>query len=110
MLRGGPYSLEIAVKETANALWKRVVLLGDIGIERARILLDYLLELSEIALKIEPQRAYLQRALEIAIECEIPIYDALFLAQALAKKAELATSDREQAEVASSLGIAHFLV
>jgi len=36
-------SLDLAMKEVANAIWKRVFLLKDIDVERAFIILDDLL-------------------------------------------------------------------
>jgi hypothetical protein len=35
------YILELAVKEVVNAIWKRVALVKDIGVERAFALLSY---------------------------------------------------------------------
>ena len=41
------YILELAVKEVVNAIWKRVTLVKDIGVERVFVLLSYLLELKK---------------------------------------------------------------
>lgn len=98
-----PYTLNIAVKEVANAIWRRVTLLGDISIEKALMLLDNLLELKNALLIVEPQDPYLNQALRIAIENKITIYDALFIAQAIAKQAILTSSDEEQCRIAEKL-------
>jgi len=105
IVREKPYTIELAVKEAANSIWKRVKLLKDIDENKALILLGDLLKLRRVALRIEPQDVYLTQALEIALKNDATIYDALFIAQALAKKAILVTSDKKQAEIANRLGI-----
>jgi len=105
ILREKPYTIELAVKEVANSIWKRVKLLRDIDENKALTILGDLLELRRTALRIEPQDVYLGQALEIALKNDATIYDSLFIAQALTKKAILVTSDKKQAEIASRLDI-----
>ena len=105
ILREKPYTIELAVKEVANSIRKRVKLLRDIDENKALTILGDLLELRRTALRIEPQDVYLGQALEIALKNDATIYDSLFIAQALTKKAILVTSDKKQAEIASRLGI-----
>ena len=105
ILREKPYTIELAVKEVANSIWKRVKLLRDIDENKALTILGDLLELKRTALRIEPQDVYLGQALEIALKNDATIYDSLFIAQALTKKAILVTSDEKQAEIAGRLGI-----
>ena len=105
ILREKPYTIELAVKEVANSIWKRVKLLRDIDENKALTILGDLLELRRTVLRIEPQDVYLGQALEIALKNDATIYDSLFIAQALTKKAILVTSDKKQAEIASRLGI-----
>jgi len=100
-----PYTLELAVKETTNAIWRRVILLTDISVEKAFIILNDLLELKKYLLRVEPQNPYLSQALKIAIENKITVYDALFIAQALTKQAALISSDEKQCKLAESLNI-----
>ncbi|MEM0005223.1 MAG: type II toxin-antitoxin system VapC family toxin [Desulfurococcaceae archaeon] len=100
-----PYTLELAVKEVVNAMWKRVTLIKDISVEKAFVLLSDLLELKKKLLVVEPQDWYLSQALEISIKEEIPVYDSLFIAQAIAKQATLASSDRRQCQVAEKLNV-----
>ena len=100
-----PYTLELAVKEVANAIWRRATLIKDIGSEKALILLSDLLELKKKVLIVEPQDQYLTQALEIAIKEGITVYDALFIAQAIVKQATLVSSDRDQCQVAEKLGV-----
>ena len=105
ILREKPYTIELAVKEVANSIWKRVKLLKDIDENKALTILGDLLKLTRTALRIEPQDIYLGQALEIALKNDATIYDSLFIAQALTKKAILVTSDKKQAQIASRLGI-----
>jgi len=105
ILREKPYTIELAVKEVANSIWKRAKLLKDIDENKALTILGDLLKLRRTALRIEPQDIYLSQALEIALKNDAAVYDSLFIAQALAKKAILVTLDKKQAEIASRLGI-----
>lgn len=105
ILREKPYTIELAIKEVANSIWKRVKLLKDIDENKALTILGDLLKLRRTALRIEPQDIYLGQALEIALKNDATIYDSLFIAQALAKKAILVTLDKKQAEIANRLGI-----
>lgn len=105
ILTGKPYTLDLAVKEVANAIWRRVTLMGDVSLEKAPVILGDLLELKRVALRVEPQDPYLGQALRIAIENRVTVYDSLFIAQALAKKAALATSDERQGRVAERLNV-----
>lgn len=105
ILTGKPYTLDLAVKEVANAIWRRVTLMGDVSLEKAPVILGDLLELRRVALRVEPQDPYLGQALRIAIENRVTVYDSLFIAQALAKKAALTTSDERQGRVAERLNV-----
>ena len=99
-------SLELAVKEVLNAIWKHAVLLGSItesiAFEKYRAL-KMLLENEVIVL--EPQDRYLDEALRIALGHSITFYDALFIAQARVREATLLTSDGFQSSVAEGLGV-----
>jgi predicted nucleic acid-binding protein len=105
ILTGRSYTLDLAVKEVANAIWRRVTLMGDVSLEKAPVILGDLLELKRVALRVEPQDPYLGQALRIAIENRVTVYDSLFIAQALAKKAALTTSDERQGRVAERLNV-----
>jgi len=105
VLRERPYTLDLAIKETANAIWRRVRLLGDIDKQKALLLLSDLVDIKRLILKIEPQDLYLRQALEIALQYGVTIYDALFIAQAHVKKAILITADKRQYEIASKVGV-----
>lgn len=105
ILHRRPYTLDLAIKETANAIWRRTRLLGDISEEKAVILLNDLLSIRDLILKIESQELYMRQALKIALQYKITIYDALFITQACRKKATLVTADKGQNLVASKLRV-----
>ena len=99
-----PFTLDLAIKEVANAIWRRVVLLHDIDIEKVLTLLNHFLELKKV-LRVELQDQYIVQAFTIALENNIAVYDALFIAQAMIKKATLITSDKRQFDIAQKLGV-----
>jgi len=100
-----PYTLDLAVKEVANAIWRRTILLRDLSAESAVRLLNHLLDLRRKVLRVEPQDQYIVQAFMITLENNIAVYDALFIAQAMAKKAMLVTSDKRQFDIAQKLGV-----
>ena len=52
---------------------------------------------------LEPEVKYIDKAFNIALEKEISIYDALYIALAVDKKMPLLTLNRKQKNVASKL-------
>lgn len=99
-------SLDHVVKEVANAIWKRSVVLNQEPPDVARTRLQLLKRLvNEAVVGIENELEYLDKAFEIAVENGITVYDALYIAQAIAHNAELLTSDKKQAEGAKRLGL-----
>jgi predicted nucleic acid-binding protein len=101
-LSEGCLTLELALKETANSLWKRVIR-KDLSDDLATSVLNTLLEARPF--KLEEQQELYPAAFKLAVEKKTTIYDALFIALALERKLPLATSDEQQASVARSLGI-----
>jgi len=110
ILRETPYTLDLAIKETINAIWRRVRILRDISDEKAITLLNDLINIKNLMLRVEDQDQYLHKALEIALKHGITIYDALFIAQAHSKKAILITADRRQHDIALKIGINSILI
>jgi predicted nucleic acid-binding protein len=103
-----PYTLDLAMKEVANAIWKRVFLLKDMDIKRAFMILNDLFDMK--LLRVEPQDNYLKLAFEIAINTGTALYDSLFIAQAFSKNAILITADKKQYKKTSELGLASILI
>jgi len=107
VLLEGVITVDLAIKEVANALCKKV-LRGDMNYETAIQILKDLVE--EKPLPIISQDKYLISAFEISAKHGITIYDALFIALAKERSQELVTSDTKQAEIARDLGLKAILV
>jgi predicted nucleic acid-binding protein len=80
---------DLLVGECANVLWKKVQR-DQLSVEQA-LLAARLLEGAEIELL--PTRALLSTATRIAIECNHPAYDCLYLALAMANDCRFVTAD-----------------
>ncbi len=104
-LEEGCVTLELALKEVANALWKKA-LVKEISLEASQEVFRRMLKV----VRVVGQAKLLEKAFEIAVQNHITIYDSLFIALAESKKAALVTSDGKQAEVAKTLGIKVFEV
>ena len=95
-----PYTLELAVKELGNALWKKA-LKGEVSFKDA---VEIIRGFKLIARFIK-QDAVIERAFELALKYRITLYDSLFIAAAEKTGATLVTCDSKQAEVARLLGL-----
>lgn len=100
-LKAGTLSIDLAVKEVANAVWKRFRQ-GAVSREEAKSMLNALKEIQERAIKIEEELTYLDGAAEIAFDRDITIYDSLYIALAKEKGLKLLTADETQANVATA--------
>ncbi len=101
VLLEGVVTLDLSVKELANALWKKVVR-NEMSYEVAQEIIRDMVEGK--ALRMESQENYLVDAFKIAVEANITVYDALFIALAKKKELELVACDAAQAEAARKLG------
>ena len=105
------HTLDLALKEVVNVIWKQAILLHNISLEEAGekyIALMKLVEGEVIAL--DDEMKYLKEAFETVLDMKITIYDALYVVKAKADRAQLLTSDKRQHEVAQKLGIKAILV
>ena len=85
-------TVSIAIEEVANVAWKRVVFFNEqkeIALKDKSI--DFIMGVCEV---IASQKL-LKDAFEIAIEDDITIYDALFIAASEREKVPLLTLDRK---------------
>jgi len=96
-IRGGVVSLDLSIKEVANALWKKV-LNEEIEVRDAEEIMKDLTKSGTI--KIKNQNDYMVGAFKIAVKNKITIYDSLFIELAKHVRTELVTSDTEQAKTA----------
>ncbi|MFP3256716.1 MAG: type II toxin-antitoxin system VapC family toxin [Candidatus Nanopusillus acidilobi] len=98
----GVITLDLSIKEVANALWKKI-LIGEMKEDIAIKILSDLLKRE--AMIIVNQDEYLIEAFKIANRNKITIYDSLFIALAKSKNLELVTSDKKQYEIAKNEGV-----
>jgi len=104
-LKEGCATLDLAIKETANALVKKV-LKNEVDAETAKKIIS---RLPSIA-RIMPQREHFLKALEIAVKHKLAIYDALFIALSVNTSMPLLTSDEKQAKISEEYGVTATLI
>ncbi len=99
-------TVDHALKEVLNAIWKAVRLRSlidpELAYEKHRAL-KLLVEKGVVV--VEPEETYLDDAFRIAMEAGLTVYDALYLAQARRRRARLLTCNTRQAKTARKLGI-----
>ncbi|MEZ0248183.1 MAG: type II toxin-antitoxin system VapC family toxin [Thermoproteus sp.] len=99
------YTVDLAVKEVANALWKhhaRGLADRDVVLKVWRAF-GRLIEAEAVV--VEDERKYVELAFTIALEGGITVYDALYIAQSIEKNATLLTADVRQAEAARARNV-----
>jgi predicted nucleic acid-binding protein len=107
IIEEGVITLDLSIKEVANALWKKI-LMGEMNEDIAiKIIYDLL---KGEAIIIVNQDEYLIEAFKIANRNKITIYDSLFIALAKSKNLELVTSDKKQYEIAKNEGVNAILI
>ena len=95
-------SLELALKETGNSLWKRARR-GELSDRQVKQIFSEFA--SARPFTVADQADLYAPAIEIATSLGVPLYDALFLALAKEKGLALVTSDSTQADAARKLGL-----
>ena len=95
---------DFVLVEFANVIWKKV---RRKELAASPRYVDALSSLNEI-ITLHPAADLIERAMQIALEIEHPVYDCLYLACAEGTESELTTADRNLVNKvsASSLGIA----
>jgi predicted nucleic acid-binding protein len=77
-------SVDHVVKEAANTIWKHYSIYKacslDVAIKRFQLLKKII---DEELVSLESELKYLDKAFEIATQNNIPVYDALYIAQAI---------------------------
>jgi predicted nucleic acid-binding protein len=101
-LEAGCITIELAIKEAGNGLWKRVKR-GEITGNVASKLYNTILE--HLPIKLAEQRELYSDSMELAISNRITLYDAMFIQLARKLGLPLVTSDREQADICKKLGV-----
>ncbi|MBS7650910.1 MAG: type II toxin-antitoxin system VapC family toxin [Candidatus Bathyarchaeia archaeon] len=102
-LEEGCMTLDLAIKEVGNSIWKRVSR-GELDPDTAMSLFKDLVILKPF--KTASQEDLLDvKALETAIRQGITIYDALFIQFSKELNLPLLTSDKRQAEASQKTGV-----
>ena len=106
-ISAGCITVDLALKELANALWKRVVR-KELDEGLAIKLLNIILRRRIV--RVYPQEPLLVEALKLSTNISLPIYDVIYIVLAKELKTELITSDAKQAKKAEELGVFSILV
>lgn len=97
-------SIDHLVKEVSNAIWKAYIR-KNISWDEALKLFKILESMIGINIVLEPENKYIEKALKIALDHNITVYDALYLALAIKKNLPILTFDEKQSKTAQELGI-----
>jgi len=93
--QGRIFTLDFAVVEVANALWKHVHLMKRIPRDRYAALRDAVKPLVYSAARVFKAGELLKDALDNAVGLEITVYDSLYVTLALREGCKLATFDEK---------------
>ncbi|MGC9105869.1 MAG: type II toxin-antitoxin system VapC family toxin [Thermoprotei archaeon] len=96
----GATTLDLAIIEATNAVWKKLTLTKELDERSANIIIEVLTTHLPKAVEVRNSLDYLKRAFEIAKEERVTVYDALFVALAESLNEDLVTCDEKQYEVA----------
>lgn len=97
------FSLNLALAEISNAVWKYHALHKKISRKEAKTIFEAIKILKDVVF-FEPMKKYLEEAMKISIERKIPIYDSLYISQAI-NYGKIITSDKLQAKIANKMDI-----
>ena len=98
-------SVDHVVKEVANSIWKAFFLKKYLSKSEAKATYELLMMMIGKNVMLVPETDYLDRALEIALEQGVTVYDALYIALAKDRGVPLLTLDGKQREIANKLGL-----
>jgi predicted nucleic acid-binding protein len=87
------FTVDVALPEVLNALWKHVKIHGDLEADEAERAADDLMLLWD-RMRILPSREVSSEALRIAFEKGLSVYDSLFLAASEKTRSKLITADK----------------
>ncbi|MEM4584651.1 MAG: type II toxin-antitoxin system VapC family toxin [Ignisphaera sp.] len=95
----GGHTLDLAIYETANAIWKEYHLLKKIRIETVYKLIELLSKIFNI-LDLHTIRGFEKDVMDIAVREGITIYDASYIYIAMKNNLTLVTDDRKLMNIA----------
>ena len=98
-------SLDLAVKEFYNAVWKAVRLHKRLGPDDAEKILALFKKYVDGNMVLRNELDYVDKGFKIALEEGITVYDALYIALAIEESTPLLTLDNRQRHIAQKYGI-----
>ncbi|MBS7611780.1 type II toxin-antitoxin system VapC family toxin [Candidatus Bathyarchaeota archaeon] len=106
LLEGGSdlYTVDLALLEALNALWKHAKLSGDLDESEALNASEDLIQIYTRLNILESKMLY-REVLELALSLNITVYDALYIAATRKLGAKLYTADRRLRDIASRYAI-----
>jgi len=102
------YSVDVALAESLNALWKHVKVHRDLKMEDARSAVQDLTRIYD-KLNIITTREVSEEAADIALTQNITIYDSVYIAASRKLKATLYTADRRLHDVSKNVAMSKLL-
>ncbi len=89
-------TVDLAVKEVLNTIWRDYYVRRTISLDTAMRLQQVLSSMTGINILVEPEDKYVSRAFEIALKTGTTVYDALYIALAVEKNTPLVTLDENK--------------
>ncbi|MBD3206314.1 PIN domain-containing protein [Candidatus Bathyarchaeota archaeon] len=86
------HTVDVALPEALNALWKHVTIHNDLGEKEAGGVIEDLQRIW-VSLYVVSSHEVTRRAFQIAVESSLTVYDSLFIAAAMYCSAKLFTAD-----------------
>ncbi|MCD6088124.1 type II toxin-antitoxin system VapC family toxin [Candidatus Bathyarchaeota archaeon] len=102
------YTVDIALAESLNAIWKHTRIHRDLEIEEAKSAIQDLTKIYD-AINILETRELSNEAAEISLTKGITIYDSLYIAAAMKLKATLYTADQKLCSISKELVVSNLL-
>ena len=96
------YTVNMALAESLNAIWKHVRIHKDLEMEEAKSAIQYLTKIYD-SMNILETGELSNEAAEIALTKDITVYDSLYIVAAMKLKAILYTADKKLCEASREL-------
>jgi len=93
-------TLDLAVYESLNAIWREYKLLGRLDLETTRLLVEVLQRVFSI-MPLESIEGFEEEVFQLAIKENLTVYDAAYLFVAIKHNLTLVSNDRELLNKAS---------
>ncbi|MEM1732199.1 MAG: type II toxin-antitoxin system VapC family toxin [Desulfurococcaceae archaeon] len=90
----GGHTLDLAIYEVANAVWKECYLLGKIKIETAYKVIELISGIFNV-LNLHSVKGFEKEVMDIAVKEGVTFYDASYMYIAMRNKLTLVTDDRK---------------